>query len=122
MKTATGVCKFCGQQAALEVPEEFTQEMIDEEAVKNCDCPEAEAYTAQQERIANGEGAVKTCFEDSEDMDALRDELLRLVAPVIDGTFGKITIERHGFTGSMKPSKDGVKVSLSHKIVKSAES
>ena len=45
MRTATGVCKFCGQTAALEVPEKFTQEMIDEEAVRHCDCPEAQAFT-----------------------------------------------------------------------------
>ena len=63
MKTATGTCKYCGQITTLEVPERFTQEMIDEEAVKKCDCPEAKAFTKQQETIAAAEGMIKDFFD-----------------------------------------------------------
>lgn len=122
MKTATGVCKFCGQNAVLEVPEEFTQEMIDEEAVKKCDCPEAQAFTKQQEEIATAEGMIREFFEDREGMQAVKDILLSAVEPLARSEIGSISISKNGYTGSMKPTKDGIKVSLKYTTVESVES
>ena len=122
MITATGVCKFCGQTAAIEVPERFTQEMIDEEVVKKCDCPEARIYTKQLEKIANGEGSVKDLFKDHEEMEVLRDIMISMVKPVIKGEISGASIGRFGYTGKIKPSKDGVKVTLEHKTSESRES
>lgn len=122
MKTATGVCKFCGQTAALEVPEKFTQEMIDEEAVKKCDCPEARTFTKQQETIASAEGMIKDFFEEREGMDAIKDLLLSAVEPIARHEIGGISISKGGYTGTMKPGKDGIKVSLKYATVESVES
>lgn len=122
MKTATGVCKYCGQSVALEVPESFTQDIIDEEAVKRCDCPEAKAYTKQQETIASAEGMIKDFFSDREEMQAVKDLLLSAVKPLAENAIGSISISKDGYTGSMKPTKDGVKVSLKHTTVDAVES
>ena len=122
MKTATGVCMFCGQNAVLEVPEEFTQEMIDEEAVKKCDCPEAKAITRLQETIANAEGAIRDFFEGREGMDVIKTLLLNAVEPLAKSEIGSISISRGGYTGTMKPSKEGIKVSLKFTTVDSVES
>lgn len=122
MKTATGVCRYCGQSAALEVPESFTQDIIDEEAVKRCDCPEAKAYTKQQETIASAEGMIKDFFSDREGMQAVKDLLLSAVKPLAENAIGSISISKDGYTGSMKPTKDGVKVSLKYTTVDAVES
>ena len=122
MKTATGVCKFCGQTVALEVPEEFTQEIIDEEAVRKCDCPEAKAFTKQQETIAAAEGMIKDFFENREGMEKIKDLLLSAVKPLAENAIGAISISKDGYTGSMKPTKDGIKVSLKYTTVDSVES
>lgn len=122
MKTATGTCKFCGQIATLEVPEEFTQEIIDEETVKKCDCPEAKAFTKQQETIATAEGMIKDFFEKREGMEKIKDLLLSAVRPLAENSIGAISISKDGYTGSMKPTKDGIKVSLKYTTVDSVES
>lgn len=122
MKTATGVCRYCGQSVALEVPESFTQDIIDEEAVKRCDCPEAKAYTKQQETIASAEGMIKDFFSDREGMQAVKDLLLSAVKPLAENAIGSISISKDGYTGSMKPTKDGVKVSLKYTTVDAVES
>lgn len=122
MKTATGVCKFCGQTAALEVPEEFTQEMIDEEAVRKCDCPEAQAFTKQQEMIASGEGIVKDFFKDREEMEGMKKLLLSAVELIARHEIDSVSIPRGGFKAVLKPGKNGIKLSLSHTTVDSVES
>ena len=122
MKTATGACKFCGQIATLEVPEKFTQEMINEEVVKKCDCPEAKAFTKQQETIAAAEGMIKDFFEGREGMEKIKDLLLSAVKPLAENAIGAISISKDGYTGSMKPTKDGIKVSLKYTTVDSVES
>ena len=107
MKTATGVCKYCGQSVALEVPESFTQDIIDEEAVKRCDCPEAKAYTKQQETIASAEGMIKDFFSDREGMQAVKDLLLSAVKPLAENAIGSISISKDGVirAGTEKPSR-----------------
>ena len=122
MKTVTGTCKYCGQTVALEVPESFTQDVIDEEAVKRCDCPEAKAYTKQQETIASAEGMIRDFFSDREGMQAVKDLLLSAVKPLAENAIGSISISKDGYTGSMKPTKDGVKVSLKYTTVDAVES
>lgn len=122
MKTTTGVCKFCGQTVALEVPEKFTQEVIDEEAVKHCDCPEAKAYTQQQETIASAEGMIRDFFKGKENMSTIERLLSDAVEPLARGEIGSISISKDGYTGTMKPTKDGIKVSLKYTTVDSVES
>lgn len=122
LKTATGTCKYCGQIATLEVPERFTQEEIDEEVVKKCDCPEAQAFTKQQETIAAAEGMIRDFFDGREGMSAVMELLLSAVKPLAENAIGAISISKDGYTGSMKPTKDGIKVSLKYTTVDSVES
>lgn len=122
MVTATGVCKFCGQTAALEVPETFTQKDIDQEVTRKCTCPEAEAITKQQEMIASAEGMIIDFFQDREGMDAIKLLLLSAVEPIAKGEIGAISISKGGYTGTMKPGKDSIKVSLKYTTVDLVES
>lgn len=122
MKTATGTCKYCGQIATLELPEKFTQEEIDEEVTRKCDCPEAQAATKQQEMIASAEGTIKEFFKDREGMDAIKDLLLQAVEPMARKEIGSISISKGGYTGNMKPGKDTIKIQLKYTTVDSVES
>lgn len=121
MTTRTGTCRFCGQIATLELPERFTQEEIDQEAVKRCDCPEARAYTKQQEMIASAEGTIKEFFKDREGMDAIKNLLLGAVEPMTRQEISAISISKGGYTGNMKPGKDSIKIQLKYTTVDSVE-
>ncbi len=116
MKTATGVCKFCGQTTALEVPEEFTQEMIDEEVVKKCDCPEAQAFTRQQEMIAEGEGTVRSFFE-GRGLDGMEELLLLGVIKIANHETDSVSVTKGDFKATLKQGKKGYKVSLSLSLI-----
>ena len=122
LRQVQGVCRFCGQFVALEVPQSFTQEDIDEEAIKRCKCPEAEKYTRTQENIANTEGMIKNFFEHRTGLEVLKDMLLGAVKPLAEGQITKITIGRGEYTGTMKPSKEGIKLSLKYSTEDSVES
>ena len=122
LKQVQGVCRFCGQYIALEVPESFTQEDIDEEAIKKCKCPEAEKYTRTQENIAYTEGMIKNFFEHRTGLEVIKDMLIGAVKPLAEGQITKITIGRGEYTGTMKPSKDGIKLSLKYSTEDSIES
>ena len=50
METSHGACKFCGQIATIEVPEEWSAEMRDELATELCDCYEATVYQHRKKR------------------------------------------------------------------------
>ena len=122
MKTATGACKYCGQIMTIEVPDKFKQADINEEIIKKCDCPEAKAITKQQEMIASAEGMIKDFFKDREGMDVIKLLLLSAVEPIAKGEIGAISISKGSYTGTMKPGKDTIKVSLKCTTVDSVES
>ena len=122
MKTATGACKYCGQIMTIEVPDKFKQADIDEEVTRKCNCPEAQAITKQQEMIARAEGMIREFFEGRENMDAIKLLLLSAVEPIATGEIGGISISKGGYTGTMKPGKDTIKVSLKYTTVDSVES
>ena len=93
-----------------------------QEAVKKCDCPEAQAFTKQQETIASAEGMIREFFKDKESLEAIKTLLLSAVEPLAKHEIGSISISKNGYTGAMKPSKDGIKVSLKYTTVDSVES
>ena len=117
-----GMCKFCKQYIALEVPESYTEEDINEEATLKCDCPEATAYQEIKANIANTEGMIKDFFENKKGLENLRDMLLAAVEPLANHQITKITIGKGEYTGTMKPSKDGIKLSLKYSTEDSVES
>ena len=109
-----GKCRFCGQYMALEVPGSFSETDIEEEATRHCDCPEAKAYSGLWENIANTEGMIKDFFEGRDDLTILKDMLLTAVQPLAEHNITKITISKGSYTGTMKPSKEGIKLSLKY--------
>ena len=122
MKTAAGCCKFCGQIMTLQVPESFTAAMIDEEATKKCSCPEASAETKMNESIANAEGAIREFFKEREVLEVLQDLLMSAVVPLAKGQISKVSIAKGGYVGTMKPGKEGIKISLKYTTEESIES
>ena len=106
----------------LQVPEEFSQDVIDEEATKKCSCPEAKAETMLNESIANTEGAIREFFKDKEGLDALKDLLMSAVVPLAKGSISKMAVAKGGYVGSMKPGKKGIVISLKYTTEESVES
>lgn len=122
MKTETGVCKYCGQIMTLQVPESFSQDVIDEEATRKCSCPEAIAETKMNESIANAEGAIKEFFAEREGLEDLEYLLKSAVVPLAKGRISKVSIAKGGYVGTMKPGKEGIKISLKYTTEESIES
>ena len=118
MKNVQGKCLFCGQYRAIEVPDTFTEEDIDEEVTKKCDCPEAKADTDKKEKIATSEAKVKEIFEGLPALETMQNMLLSALKPLTMYDIDGITIKKAGYTGKLKPGKDGLKVTLEHKTVK----
>lgn len=48
--TGYGTCKFCGQQAACKMLEDWTKAEKNEAATESCECPEAKWYTTKKEQ------------------------------------------------------------------------
>lgn len=121
MKDVQGKCRFCGQYQMLSVPDSFNDVDIEDEATKKCDCAEAQADTKIKENIANTEGAIKDFFKDKENLSVLKELLLAAVKPLAEYKINKISISKAGYTGSMKPTKDGIKISLKYSTEDSVE-
>ena len=121
-KTVQGKCRFCGQYIALEVPAVYNKQDIEEEATVRCTCPEAVKFAKTQENIANTEGMIRNFFEHKHGLDNLKEMLLSSVKPLAEGQITKITIQKGEYTGTMKPSKDGIKLSLKYSTEDSVES
>ena len=49
---ALGFCRCCGQSVTIKNSGLETQEQVDEEATRNCNCPGAETLREREERIA----------------------------------------------------------------------
>ncbi len=121
MKSVQGKCNYCGQYQAIEVPDSYTEAEIDEEVTKRCNCPDAEAKTKIEENIACTEGAIKDFFKDKQDLDILKQLLLASVRPLAEHKISKISIAKGGYTGSMKPTKEGIKIYLKYTMEDSVE-
>lgn len=61
--SATGVCRFCGQTAALQVLPDWNEAMINEYALEGCTCKEAKKYTERKRRIEGAEEAIESIFK-----------------------------------------------------------
>lgn len=115
MKEIMGTCKFCGQGVMVAVPDEATDEEIQEEAVMYCKCLEAHAYREQKEKEEQvemaKESAKGTIFElfheEHPGIETIMNEALDLI--VKNGY--QITITTRGKTkAKIKYSKETIKV------------
>ena len=63
MKSVQGKCRYCEQFMAIEVPDGWKQDEIDEAVTEQCNCPEAKAIQRINDNIANTEAAIKAFFQ-----------------------------------------------------------
>jgi len=122
MKNVTGVCKYCGQFKAIEVPDDYTQEMIDEEVAKNCTCPEATAKAKIEESVTYAEAMIKNMFSDeNEDRPDVKDQLLSMARPLAERKIDKVKIDKDNYGFSLYRSSGSIKLDCVHKVKESME-
>lgn len=127
MVEKTGVCRFCGQNKLVEVPDSFTQDEIDEEASTECWCMDAKAYKERKEYQAMVEQA-KTSAKGTtlqlfhEDHPDIEEVLNYAMNPLVDKKFKKITIATGGkTTAKMSFSNGSIKVEREDKTKNALE-
>lgn len=89
-KLATGTCRFCGQQCQVEVPEEATQQYIDDAVVKVCVCTEAKHEARKIEKLERAIEYIDNLFGFNEDKAAL---FRRVISDIYDKTVRKVRIQ-----------------------------
>lgn len=114
MKTEKGRCKFCNQIMMIEVPDSYTQEMIDEEVSKKCNCPEAQGYAEIDTQINLATEEINRAFEKKANLNALKKILLSSVEPIARKSLDKIQLSKDGYSVTMKKTKDGIKIAIKH--------
>ena len=62
-----GACKFCGQMASLQIPEDWSSEMADELATELCNCLEAYVYTSKKNKKEKAAKAIEEQFGQDEE-------------------------------------------------------
>lgn len=60
--TEHGVCRFCGQMEALEVPPEWTEAEVDELATETCECAGASYYSSRKSRKERAHVRIEELF------------------------------------------------------------
>ena len=89
--TRTGCCKYCKQFKTLQVPESFTQEDVDDETTKGCNCVKAKVAQRKEESKNAAEAFMKEAFMDEEHM---IDIMKMNFNAVIDDVVEKVSIVR----------------------------
>lgn len=114
MKTEIGFCRFCQDQKIVEVPDDATEEMINEEATRTCNC--YEARDAREKKYQKG-----ACIANIEEMikekhPEIADLLESSIDPIQEGKISKITVNTpYNQTIRLSRCKDGIKVELEKK-------
>lgn len=111
----TGVCRFCGQNKIVEVPDNFTEEEINEEASKECYCIDAKHYKESLELKAmveqqkmSARGTTLELFH--EEYPEIEELLNNAIDPLAAHKFKKVSIQTDdGVSASIK-WKDGIEV------------
>lgn len=123
----TGVCRFCGQNKIVEVPDNFTDEEINEEASKECYCIDAKHYKeslelkamVEQQKIS-AQGEIFKHFNN--DYPLIEKIFNDAIDPIVNNEFIKMTIVTDdGVTAYIKKKKGGIKVGRSYKDEQSTD-
>lgn len=121
MKLVTGECKYCKQMKSLNVPDEWSEEDINTEATRKCDCEAAVAAEEVQRIITYAEADINRFFEDK-GLDAFKEILKAAVEQVARKNVTKVTLTNDGYTVTMKRTKSGISVSIKHTTEEKTES
>lgn len=117
--TRTGTCRFCGQIKAIEAPENWDLEKVDELVAESCDCDDAVWYKHKKRRKENVHRAIdklvetESIAEKDEVVPQEAVDLLHMAAdPLCDDTLKAITIEtENGLKVKMNvTAKDSIKM------------
>lgn len=115
MTTKIGFCRYCNEQKIVEVPDNATEEIINQEATRTCDCPGAkEAREREYQKEA--------CIANIDEMLGEKyPEIAGLLKDSIDiiqsAKIKKITVNTHfSQTIRLQKTKDGIKVELERKL------
>ena len=127
MQTKNGMCRFCGQNRIVEVPNNFTQEETDEEVTLVCPCEGAKAYREKKEKEEKTEeqklSAMGTTFElFHEDFPEVEQLMNSIIPLLVTGKMKKVNIDTGTKTKASISIKDGtIKVERTKKNVYSRE-
>jgi len=111
MKQTSGMCKYCHQIRVLQVPDDYDETMVNEEATKGCKCEEARAEQMIQDIIACTESTIRQFFKEK-DMELFEKTLLSIVEPMARWQVKKISMNAQNFTVSMKRKTESIEVCL----------
>lgn len=121
MQETIGTCRFCGQRVVIVVPDEATEEMMMEEATRNCKCPDAKYYREEleaKEQIEMAKESAKgTIFElFHEDYPEIEELFNNSMNDLVSKKYKKITVNTGGKTkATMSFAKDTIKVEREEK-------
>ena len=111
MKSVIGYCKFCGNSRMMEVPESYTQELVDEDATKKCDCDEAHHENAINAMINHTEYQLGEILKDRE---KIKEMSIRLIEPLARGTIDQYSIKFGAYALKMVRKTDKISTSLKY--------
>lgn len=114
MEMVQGYCVFCGEARMVEVPEEASQELVDQAATSECMCSRAvmiRERTKQKEAcICNIEALLEPKHKEIAEM------FKEAIDTIQDAKIKKITVNTYGNkTARISKTKDGIKVELEQK-------
>lgn len=121
MVEKTGVCRFCGQNKLVEVPDYLTEEEINEEASRECYCQGAKDYKKAKELEAMIEMEKQSARGDiyrhfNNDYPDIEELFNVAIEPLAAHKFKKVSITTDdGVSASIK-WKDGIEVERVDKI------
>ncbi len=82
--TGYGTCKFCGQQAACKILEDWTKAEKNEAATESCECPEAKWYTAKKEQKERARNRIIMLFGESNGVVSCGETVMELLNNIAD--------------------------------------
>lgn len=108
MQTLTGVCKYCGQTKVINVPDELDMSIddIDQQATKECNCPEATHERRKKETYDRAEAVIDSMFPSDDSMN-IRYLLKKSAEMIVDGTIAGTKIDDGSRTISIKMTGKG---------------
>lgn len=114
MELKEGFCIYCKEGMMIEVPDDATQEQINEDVTKKCRCIKASRIRERREQRENCIANIEEMLE--ENYPTIAKVFKDNIEAIQDNKIKKITINTHGNqTARMSKTKDGIKVELEKK-------
>lgn len=110
-----GLCKYCKQYIALEVPENFTEDEVNEEASRKCNCEGARAAMQIEEIQAVAEANLKEMFKDNPCLKPMEEQAISIVEPMSKYQIHKASLNFGQYTLTMKRKEQKIGLLLVYK-------